>query len=161
MKNWGQRKIYGLSTKTPTGVSWSFMRMRCYNPKREDYKYYGARGVKVCSYILGGPDKIVELIGERSPKMTIDRIETNGHYSCGTCGECLANKWPMNIRWADAKTQRINQRRTELVTIEGETKPCSEWVKETGMPFMTFYARIRRGWKGARLLGPREINQFT
>lgn len=27
---------------------WKHMRERCRNPKRNDYKYYGGRGIKVC-----------------------------------------------------------------------------------------------------------------
>lgn len=51
-------------------------------------------------------------MGRRPPdKTSIDRIDGRGHYSCGKCGECLANGWTANCRWADDFEQAQNKLR--------------------------------------------------
>lgn len=35
-------------SKEPLYFVWKTMRQRCYNPKQHDYKWYGAKGVKIC-----------------------------------------------------------------------------------------------------------------
>jgi hypothetical protein len=40
-------KTHGLSKK-PIYKTWHGMMQRCSNPKNISYKYYGARGIKVC-----------------------------------------------------------------------------------------------------------------
>jgi hypothetical protein len=42
--------------------------------------------------------------------MTLDRIDVDGHYSCGECAQYGAEGWPRNVRWATAIEQRANRR---------------------------------------------------
>lgn len=72
---------------------------RCYNPKLSCYKYYGARGVKVCDAWLG-PDGFSNFkldMGEKPEGMSLDRIDVSKGYS------------PTNCRWVNSKVQSINQ----------------------------------------------------
>jgi hypothetical protein len=39
---------HGISKKTPLYKVWIGMRSRCHNPKAQNYKFYGAKGVVVC-----------------------------------------------------------------------------------------------------------------
>lgn len=86
---------------------WQEMKRRCNNPTSRSYKWYGAKGVKVCeewqkdyeafkkwAYKNGYNEKA------EFSKCTIDRIDTFGNYE------------PKNCRWVDAKTQALNKRRT-------------------------------------------------
>jgi hypothetical protein len=73
------------------------MRNRCTNPKNTSYKYYGARGIKVCKRWDDFTLFIAD-VGERPPCTTLDRIDNDGDYE------------PANVRWATSKTQAKNKR---------------------------------------------------
>lgn len=81
------------------------MRCRCNNPKDKAYKYYGAKGVKVCAEwehdygafrdwaLANGYDP-----NAKFQECTIDRINPFGNYE------------PSNCRWVDIATQGRNKR---------------------------------------------------
>lgn len=93
------------ATGTPLFRAWCNMKNRCY---REDYagaSNYSGRGITVFAEwkddFLAFATYIRKHLGERpSAKYSLDRIDNDGHYE------------PGNVRWATAKTQRANQRRT-------------------------------------------------
>lgn len=98
-------------TRTYIHRKWDGMKSRCLNPNNKDYKNYGGRGIKICEGILQSPKTLLDIIGYRpSSKLSIDRRNNNGHYSCGACLECRSNEWPMNLRWATASQQQNNRR---------------------------------------------------
>lgn len=67
---------------TPTYRSWVAMKSRC---KAAHRKYYGGRGVTVCSRWKRF-ENFLEDMGERPTlKHTIDRINGNGHYTKSNC----------------------------------------------------------------------------
>ena len=79
--------------------SWSSMRRRCYDSKRDNYKYYGGRGIKVCERWSNSFLAFLEDMGERpSPKHELDRINVNGNYE------------PSNCRWITHREQCLNRR---------------------------------------------------
>ena len=82
------------------------MRNRCYNPHRNSYRYYGAKGVRICDEWRDDYSKFREWAlangyDENAPRgqCTIDRINPFGDYE------------PSNCRWVDLKTQARNRRR--------------------------------------------------
>jgi hypothetical protein len=78
------------------------------------YKNYSARGIVVCERWRNSFIAFIEDMGQMPPsppRYTIDRIDNEGHYSCGKCDECKANSWPMNCRWATYKEQMNNRRK--------------------------------------------------
>lgn len=70
--------------QTPEYKVWSAMKARCKNPKSTAYKWYGARGIKLCErwQIF---DNFIEDMGKRPTGMTIDRIDNNGNYELSNC----------------------------------------------------------------------------
>ena len=55
------------------------MKHRCYNIKREDYKYYGARGITVCEEWLNVSNFVAwcELTYPNIEGYTLDRIDVD------------------------------------------------------------------------------------
>ena len=129
---------------TPTYKVWVGMRKRCTNPNSEDYPLYGGRGVYVCD---GWNDyaAFVGDVGERPrEKLSIDRIDTNGAYTCGKCEQCKERGASMNVRWATTTQQGRNRRNTRKLTLNGETKTMFEWSEELNIGYSTLHSRINQ-----------------
>jgi len=79
------------------------MKGRCSNPNDGAWKYYGARGIKVCDLwqrsFIDFYNYVSELEGFGVPGHSIDRIRNSGDYE------------PGNVRWATRKQQAANKRR--------------------------------------------------
>jgi hypothetical protein len=81
---------------------WKSMKARCYNPRRNGFKYYGGRGIEVYEWWRSDFEAFAryldEELGPRPEGCSLDRIDTDGNYE------------PGNIRWATALEQRHNRR---------------------------------------------------
>jgi hypothetical protein len=79
---------------------------RCEDPRLLGYRYYGARGIKVCErwhdWALFDAD-ITRLIGPCPEGMSLDRIDNDGNYE------------PGNVRWATRRQQQLNSRNAKRV----------------------------------------------
>lgn len=78
---------------------WVAMKQRCYNPNHRAYKYYGARGIKVCDEWKNGSKVFIEWALEKGYRenLTIDRIDVDGNYE------------PSNCRWVTQAEQNKNR----------------------------------------------------
>ena len=116
---------------------WGSMKKRCYNPNSPNYKYYGAKGIKICDEwkndfkvfhdwaFANGYDENAEY-----GKCTIDRIDVNGNYE------------PSNCRWIDVKSQERNRGNNNFITYNNETHCISEWAEILGINYITLHQRI-------------------
>jgi len=130
------------------------MRRRCLSPKDAAYADYGGRGIKICRG-WNSFEKFLSDIGVRpTSKHSLDRIDNDGHYSCGSCDECAQNGWPMNCRWATQKEQSNNTRHNVRLTHNGRTLTLMEWARELGVSDGTLYARHCRGLTAEQILAP-------
>lgn len=143
-KNRDNHTTHGMSG-TRTYRSWEAMIARCYNTEHEYYSDYGGRGVRVCEFLRAIPNNLLLLIGERADDRSIDRIDNDGHYSCGQCAECLQCGHPMNVRWATRKEQMNNTRMNVRLSRSGITKTVAQWSEELGIKAITLYQRVKRG----------------
>lgn len=85
-------------TPSPTYQVWRNMIYRCYNPNNKSFKNYGGRGIKVCDEWRFSFQTFLHDMGERPPRLTLDRINNDGNYTPGNC------------RWATYKEQNNNNR---------------------------------------------------
>ena len=92
---------------TPTYHTWRSMIQRCTNPRRRNYRWYGARGIRVCDRWRESFAAFLSDMGERPQGKTIDRFpDKNGDYEVGNC------------RWATQKEQCANRRRIVIPVLE-------------------------------------------
>lgn len=81
------------------------MKNRCYNQNSNDYQYYGARGIKICTEWLNDYTAFKKWAyangyndSAQHGQCTIDRIDVNGNYE------------PSNCRWVSMSVQSKNRR---------------------------------------------------
>lgn len=145
---------HGLSGKPRPRIysSWANMIQRCCNPESNDFGNYGARGIKICQSLRESAVNLKLLIGDPPDGLTVNRIDNEGHYSCGRCQMCLENGWTKNLEWATAEKQSRNRRFAVELTYRGETHCITEWAEILGIKARTIRGRIARGWTGDCLL---------
>ena len=111
---------------------WASMLRRCDNPKQQNYRLYGQRGISVCTRWKNFINFLQDM-GERPNGMTIDRIDNDGNYE------------PRNCRWATHKQQSNNSRHNRIVILNGCKQTLQQWIEELKIPRSTVYSRINRG----------------
>ena len=132
--------VHGLYYSPLYGV-WTMMKQRCTNPKCRSYKWYGAKGIKVCPE-WSDVKKFYEWAISNGYKngLTIERININDDYS------------PDNCKWIPLVEQASNRSTTHYLTYNGETRSVTEWSSLLGIPRSTLSNRVRLGWSTERAL---------
>ena len=101
-------KTHGMRQSPEYGV-WRNMVQRCYNPKRHNFRWYGARGITVCDEWRSNFAAFFAHVGERpSPSHQLDRINGDGHYE------------PGNVRWVTQAENLRNRRPRRAAKLAGE-----------------------------------------
>jgi hypothetical protein len=93
-------RTHGLS-RHPLYGTWERMVARCHGPESGDWRYYGARGIKVHPTWFDVAAFIADVerdLGARPEGMTLDRIDNDGHYA------------PGNVQWATWAEQASSRR---------------------------------------------------
>lgn len=138
--------------ETPECDTWRRIKSRCFNPLNKDYVSYGAAGVRVCEFIRHSPRNLISLIGIRPSGLTIDRLDSKGHYSCGKCNECKRNGWQFNIRWATRKEQVRNRLNTVKVNFHGKDVFLMDLSDKYKIHYNTLLRRHASGLMGEDLV---------
>lgn len=136
-------------TKHPIYKSWSHCKQRCYNTKSQDYKFYGAKGIKMAPEWISDSRAFYNWSLENgwAPGKKCARKDLNGDFT------------PDNCYWADSISQ-VNQakdfnfRFNAIVELFGESKTVREWLEDARIKISkkTFINRCNEDWDYTRAL---------
>ncbi len=146
---WGKNNPRYTHGMTGTGVyqTWFSMIARCYKPKNDNYRWYGAQGISVCKRWHNFKNFYLDM-GARPVGHSIDRINGRLGYSKKNC------------RWAIKKEQVSNLSNNRNLTYNGTTKHLNEWAREVGLKRRTLGMRIDNyGWSVERALTTKTLYQ--
>ncbi len=101
--------------------AWVAARKRCFNPRYQSFKDYGARGITMCERWRNDFSEFLRDMGPCPDGLTLERINNNGNYEPGNC------------EWASYTDQGRNRRNTIRITHEGRTLTLMEWSEITGV----------------------------
>lgn len=132
----------------PTYTTWHAMRLRCFNPAHEKFRYYGGRGITVCARWARFVNFIADM-GERPEGHRIDRIDADANYSCGRadCSDCGPGGVRPNCRWLPAGESASRRRGSGWYSSTARKSRWRRWPGRSGC------CPTRRG-RGPRRVGP-------
>lgn len=137
---------HGLSYDPIYGL-WANILNRCLNPNAEKFANYGQRGISICARWLNFENWYNDIGRFRpSKEFSIERINVDKGYWCGTCVECVELQRELNCCWATATEQARNKTNTTYLTFKEQTKSIYEWSEITRIPVRTIVSRIHRKW---------------
>lgn len=108
-------KTHGMKGERPYQI-WDCMKQRCLNPKSNNYKNYGERGVSVCEKWMTFEGFWEDMQEGYSEHLSIDRIDVSGNYCKDNC------------KWSTYSEQGYNKRKI-CTNKSGRTGVC--WDKNS------------------------------
>lgn len=120
--------------KTRQYAIWNGVMQRCFNPKRDVYRYYGGRGITCDPRWKKFVNFWEDMKDTYSDELTLDRINNDGNY----CKE--------NCHWVTMTVQMNNMTSNHYLEIDGVKKSLSDWARKKNMSINTIYSRIQKGW---------------
>jgi hypothetical protein len=121
-----------------TYETWRCMKARCKRKTRNNWDYYGGRGISFCKRWEKFSNFLADM-GERPIGMFLDRIDNNKGY----CKE--------NCRWASANEQSNNRSNNLLVEFENKVLSLGQWAALKKINYFTLYKRYKLKWPAYRM----------
>lgn len=121
---WTNRRISGI---------FHGMSSRCYNPNDKAYKWYGAKGIKICDEWNNDPTLFEKWSLENGyqDNLTIDRIDPSKDYC------------PENCQWITLEENLRRAGNVNWITANGETLTGKQWGEKLGVGPSTINRFIR------------------
>lgn len=127
---------------TPIYEAWQHMRARCLNPRVKEWRWYGGRGIKICTRWLRGFQAFYQDMRRTwKPGLSLDRIDGNRGY------------FPRNCRWATTKQQQRNRRNNRHVYLSGKPMILVEAAEHLKMKKETLRHRLNAHAGATRVRG--------
>lgn len=125
LTNWDNERIKSI---------FNGMKQRCYNTRNKAYRWYGAKGIKICDEWMKNPKLFEEWAMQNGYKnnLTIDRINENKDYS------------PNNCRWITGLDNTKYKSTTSLINVDGEIHSGKDWAKMLGFGHNLINTYIRK-----------------
>jgi hypothetical protein len=121
-------------SEAPEYRIWRGIKTRTTNRRRDDYRYYGGRGIKMCPEWFNSFPDFLRDVGERpSPDHTIERKNNSGDY-CAT-----------NCVWATRMEQGSNSGKNKRILRDELSLTYSQWERKLGLKPSSISCRIYRG----------------
>jgi hypothetical protein len=105
---------------------------RCNNPNRDSYKWYGAKGIKVCERWMDFKN-FYEDMHPRPDGTQLDRKDEDCDYSKENC------------KWSTPLENILNKNATVYVEFEGEKLSLREAERRSGVSARTIRRRLDKG----------------
>lgn len=121
---------------------WRNMGSRCRNPKHPYWKWYGGRGISVCSRWAVFDNFWADMGPTYAPGLTLDRKNNAKGYSKSNC------------HWVTRKANSNNRRNTVFLDTPWGRMSMSEAAEHSGLSRRTLRARWLRGETAARMFAP-------
>lgn len=112
---------------------WSAMRARCLRKTARGYKWYGAKGVTICSAWDDFKQFALDMGEPPEEDSTLDRRDTLGNYC------------PENCRWLSLADQQRNKSSNVVYDFEGQKLSLKQLSEITGIKESTLFGRIYTG----------------
>lgn len=121
---------------------WLTMKQRCNNPNCRGYKWYGKKGISICTAWENDFKAFYEwsILNGYKDGLTIDRIDPNKNYS------------PDNCRFITMSAQQRNRSSCKYISYKGETMSVQEWAEKLNITPSTLRSRFNKGWSIKRAL---------
>lgn len=110
------------------------MKDRCYNINDKNYRWYGAKGIKVCDEWMNNPKSFEEwsLNNGYTDEFTIDRINENKDYC------------PDNCRWVTKTNNSKYKSTTSMINVNGIIHSGKDWARILGVSINTINNYVRK-----------------
>ena len=123
--NWNNKRIQEI---------FDSMKQRCYNENNKSYRWYGAKGIKICDEWMNNPLLFEEwsMNNGYTDDFTIDRINENESYS------------PNNCRWITKTDNSKYKSTTSLINVNGVVHSGKDWSRILNIGLNTINKYVRK-----------------
>jgi len=123
---------HGMS-RTKEHRAWNHILGRCNTATDGAYKYYGAKGIKVCARWRDFENFFADMGYAPAKHFSIERKDVHGDYT------------PENCIWATASEQANNKRTNILVPrSDGKRQTLAQYARENGISYKLLHKRYRK-----------------